>query len=121
MSELMRKSHTDSNDIIRVQHAGKLYEFPQYVAEKYRVNNFDDDMVEPADVFLTLNRRYTKPGALLRGLRVRENLSQVELAKKINVTQSNLSQMELGKRPIGKNVGKRIEKLFDVDYRNFLE
>ena len=57
---------------------------------------------------------------MLRGVRVRENLSQIEFAKKIGVTQSDLSKMELGKRPIGKIVAKRIAKMFDVPYRIFL-
>ena len=45
----------------------------------------------------------------------------LEFAKKIKVTQSNLSKMENGKRPIGKMVAQRIAKEFDVNYRYFLE
>jgi transcriptional regulator with XRE-family HTH domain len=58
---------------------------------------------------------------LLKGLRAREGLSQVEFAKKINITQANLSAMENGRRPIGKIVAKRIEKVFGTNYRYFLE
>jgi len=43
------------------------------------------------------------------------------MAKKINITQADLSKMENGKRPIGKIIAKRIEKMFDVSYRYFLE
>jgi len=38
----------------------------------------------------------------------------------INTTQANLSSMESGKRPIGKNKAKLIAEMFDVDYRYFL-
>lgn len=73
------------------------------------------------DVFTELDKKYTKAGALLQGVRARENLSQVEFAKKINVTQANLSKMENGRRPIGQCIAKRIEKAFGVNYRYFLE
>lgn len=72
-------------------------------------------------VFAGINRKYTKPGALLRGIRIRENLTQVQMAKKIKVTQSDISQMENGTRKIGRKIAQRIEKLFGVDYRSFLE
>ena len=48
--------------------------------------------------------KYSKAGALLRGLRVREGLNQAEFAKIIDTTQANLSSMENGNRPIGKNL-----------------
>ncbi len=72
-------------------------------------------------LFEDLDRKYTKAGALLKGLRHRENLPQVAFAKKIKVTQANLSNMENGRRPIGKIIAKRIEKEFEVSYRYFLE
>jgi plasmid maintenance system antidote protein VapI len=52
---------------------------------------------------------------------MRENLTQVGMAKKMKVTQSDISQMENGSRSIGRMIAKRIEKLFHVDYRSFLE
>lgn len=72
-------------------------------------------------VFAKINKKYTKPGALLKGIRIRENLTQIEMAKKIKVTQSDISQIENGTRNIGRVIAKRIEKLFKVDYRSFLE
>lgn len=67
-----------------------------------------------------LDNKYTRPGACLQGARVKEGLSQVELAEKLRVSQSNLSKMELGKRPIGKKMAKRIASLLKVDYRIFM-
>ena len=67
-----------------------------------------------------LTEKYSKAGALLRGLRVREGLNQTEFAKIIDTTQANLSSMENGNRPIGKNKAKLIAEKFDVDYRYFL-
>ncbi|OGT53996.1 MAG: hypothetical protein A3E84_02025 [Gammaproteobacteria bacterium RIFCSPHIGHO2_12_FULL_42_13] len=116
----MRKHHTrHNNTVIRIYHAGMIYLFPQEIAEKYRVN--DDKPVNAEDIFANINKKYTRPGALLRGLRVRENLTQTAMAKKIKVTQSDVSQMENGTRSIGRKVAQRIEKLFGVNYRSFLE
>jgi DNA-binding XRE family transcriptional regulator len=56
----------------------------------------------------------------LRGLRNREGLTQAQLGEAIGVEQSNISKMENGKRQIGAKIAKRIEKIFDIDYRLFL-
>lgn len=75
----------------------------------------------PSDqVFKELTDKYTKVGAFLRGLRVREGLTQEQFAEIIGVTQANLSSMENGKRPIGKSKAKYIAEKFDIDYRYLL-
>ena len=57
---------------------------------------------------------------MLRGLRKREGITQAELGELLGVEQTNISKMERGKRQIGKKIAKRIEELFDIDYRLFL-
>jgi len=56
----------------------------------------------------------------LTGMRAREGLTQVELGKILNIKQGNISQMEKGKRPIGKNLAKRLAEIFKTEYRLFL-
>ena len=56
----------------------------------------------------------------LAGLRHRENLTQKQLGELIDVKQSNISLMERGLRPIGKNIAHRLAKVLNVDYRIFL-
>jgi DNA-binding XRE family transcriptional regulator/predicted DNA binding CopG/RHH family protein len=56
----------------------------------------------------------------LRGARKREGLTQKELALSIGVKQSHISEMEKGKRPIGKDLAKRLCKALNIDYRVFL-
>ncbi len=120
MRALTKKRHIKRQDtVITIRHGGALYIFPKKVAQKYRVSN-TKQIVNADDLFEKINSQYTKPGALLRGIRVRENLTQVKLAKKIKATQSDISQMENGTRKIGRIIAKRIEKLFGVDYRSFL-
>ena len=131
MSAHMRKHHTsqtttsNKNNILYVMNNDMMYAIPKKVAEKYVVEvataMLKPDRVSTDDIFKELNQHYTKAGALLQGVRARENLSQVAFAKKIKVTQANLSKMENGKRPIGKIIAKRIEKALRVDYSYFLE
>ena len=57
---------------------------------------------------------------VLRGLRNREGLSQKSLGQMLGIAQANISQMELGKRPIGKTLAKRFADFFKTDYHLFL-
>lgn len=120
MSELTKKHPTkEAESFIHVWYENTHYRFPKAVAEKYRVED-DEELIDSDEVFSELNAQHTKPGALLKGVRVRENLTQAEMANKLGVTQSDISQMESGRRAIGKIIAKRIEALFDVNYRLFL-
>ena len=56
----------------------------------------------------------------LRGARVKEGLSQTDLAHLLKTDQSNVSKMEQGARPIGKGMAHRLNKILKVDYRLFL-
>lgn len=59
-------------------------------------------------------------GHALRGLRTREGLTQKRLADMIGARPSHISEMENGKRPIGKEVAKRLAKALRTDYKVFL-
>jgi DNA-binding XRE family transcriptional regulator len=64
--------------------------------------------------------KFGEGGIVLRGSRLKEKLTQMELAKKLGITQHNLSAMENGRRPIGKAMAKRLAAVFKTDYRLFL-
>jgi DNA-binding XRE family transcriptional regulator len=61
-----------------------------------------------------------QPGNILRGARHRERLTQAQLAAKIGVKASHISEMEKGKRPIGKDMAKRLAQALHTSYRVFL-
>jgi DNA-binding XRE family transcriptional regulator len=56
----------------------------------------------------------------LRGARHKESLTQKELAKLMGISQHHISEMENGKRPIGKDMAKKLSQILHVSYRVFL-
>jgi len=117
MSVLTKKHHTD--DVAKVSWHGGLYAVPIEIMERYKVTS-DNQYTSIDDLFSGLTQKSGEPGVLLKGLRYREGLSQIEFAKKLNVSQTNLSAMENGRRAIGKELAKRIGDIFGLDYRIFL-
>ncbi len=65
-------------------------------------------------------KRGSVPAAVLRGARGREELTQVKVSKLTGIPQRHLSEMERGKRPIGKETAKKLAVALNTDYRVFL-
>jgi len=61
-----------------------------------------------------------KPGEVLSGARFREGLTQAQIATMIGAKPSHISEMENGKRPIGKEMAKRLGKALNFGYKAFL-
>jgi hypothetical protein len=61
-----------------------------------------------------------RPGLALAGARYREGLTQAALAAATGIPQRHISEMERGKRTIGKERAKKLAAVLDVDYRIFL-
>ncbi|MES2199148.1 MAG: helix-turn-helix transcriptional regulator [Chlamydiota bacterium] len=57
---------------------------------------------------------------MLKGSRHKEGLTQAQLAGALGMSQNHISEMENGKRSIGKEIALRFAKFFDADYRKFL-
>ena len=60
------------------------------------------------------------PGLCVRGGRVKEGLTQAQLAALVGIPQRHVSEMEHGKRPIGKEMAKRLGAALKVSYKVFL-
>lgn len=60
------------------------------------------------------------PGVSLAGVRYREGMSQRKLAELTGIPQRHISEMENGKRPIGKERAKKLAEVLHTDYRVFL-
>lgn len=110
-----------TKDCADITWRGQHYLVPVKVLDQYKTvveSDGESDSIE--SVFGELIHEYGEPAVLLKGLRTREGLSQVEFAEILGITQQNLSAMENGRRAIGKEMAKRIAEEFDVDYRYFL-
>ncbi|MFA6270028.1 MAG: helix-turn-helix transcriptional regulator [Candidatus Paceibacterota bacterium] len=59
-------------------------------------------------------------GNALRGARTRESLTQAQLAERVGIKIHHISEMENGKRPIGKEMAKRLAKALNTSYKVFL-
>lgn len=119
MSALTKKPHTDR--VAEITWHGAHYTVPIEVMERYKIKSENNSDHIPIDeLFSDLTEKSGEAGVLLKGLRYREGLSQIEFAKKLNISQTNLSAIENGRRSIGKELAKRIADFFELDYRIFL-
>ena len=80
----------------------------------------ENDRKEIEELFYKLDKAYTKPGLALKGSRTKENISQKKLANLLGIPQSNVSEMENGKRSIGKKMARRLSKILNIHYKVFL-
>ncbi|MGH2612000.1 MAG: helix-turn-helix transcriptional regulator [Rhabdochlamydiaceae bacterium] len=72
------------------------------------------------EVFKKELRKYGEAALMLRGSRHKLDLTQKELADALEIPQNHISEMENGKRPIGKRTALKLGKFFKTDYRKFL-
>jgi DNA-binding XRE family transcriptional regulator len=56
----------------------------------------------------------------IKAYRLRQDLTQAQLAKKSGITQANISAMERGRRSIGLNVAKKLASILNCDYKKLI-
>ncbi|QTA84165.1 helix-turn-helix domain-containing protein [Desulfonema magnum] len=78
------------------------------------------DSVPFREAFLEDYEENELPGLALVGARYKEDLTQKELSKLTGIPQGHISQMENGKRPIGKAIAKKLGKALNISYKVFL-
>lgn len=126
MRALTKKQITNKIQISVGQKHPRLFVVPKDKAQgvvqllkEYEIKSKEETV--PSDfVFKELYEKYGKGGVVLQGLRENAGLTQVELAEAIGIRQTDVSQMEHGKRPIGKAMAARLAKVLKTDYRVFL-
>lgn len=60
------------------------------------------------------------PSMTLAGARCREGLTQAQLAERTGIQRRHISEMENGKRPIGKTNAKKLGEVLQIDPRRLL-
>lgn len=131
MPERMRRRHIKGEIAILIQ--DKFYVVPRDAAaefkllaflKRYRVcggrRMYEDDSVPADEVFKELDQKYGKVGATIRGFRSREDMTQVELAKKLKTTLGYLAHIENGRRVVNKKMAHQLAKIFKTSYRLFI-
>lgn len=118
----MKKSLTE----VQIKVEGKILLFRDIPSSKLKpivgaLKEYRDETVSWRE--LAKNRIEAAGGEsayMVKNAREGANLTQAQLAEKLHIPQSNISQVETGKRPVGKNLAKRLAKIFNIDYRVFL-
>jgi len=62
----------------------------------------------------------TTPANMLIGARGKENITQIQLSELTGIPRRHISDMENGRRPIGKQNALKLEKALNISYRLFL-
>ena len=75
---------------------------------------------EIEELFAELNREGTEVGVMLRAARLREDLTQKELADKLGIPQGHISAMEHGKKSIGKKMAQRLANVLNISHKVFV-
>jgi|SaaInlStandDraft_3_1057020.scaffolds.fasta_scaffold05359_2 DNA-binding XRE family transcriptional regulator len=128
MSEHMRRSHTDDSIEVTIKDATKItFSIPREASAElftflylHQIGRTRNDLVPSEKVFRDLDKKYGKVGVTIKGFRVRDGLTQLELANKLHIHQVHVSQIENGKRTVGKKLAQKLAKIFRTDYRLFL-
>jgi plasmid maintenance system antidote protein VapI len=72
------------------------------------------------EVFKKELKKYGEAGLMLCGSRYKAGLTQKELAHALGISQNHITEMENGKRSVGKVMALRLAKFFKTNYRKFL-
>lgn len=129
MSAHMRERPTNTGKffsvIINFHDSKKTYNIPlSHKKELEKVlEEYSEEVYTPiAWEVLAKDRieKYKKSGLVLRGMRYREGLSQKQLAEASGISQNEISNIENGKRTVGKKVAEKLAKVLNFDYRMLL-
>ena len=114
MPALTKKPPTDEMVTVQVRvhrhNASKIKEFAR------AIETGEERTFSVAEVFPEYLGK--EPQVALRAYRTRENLTQKELSARTGIPQHHISEMENGKRPIGKERARKLAEALGVgDWR----
>jgi len=119
MLERTRKPSTDAVTLAFTGPAGQKNEALKAMLDLGFSVNRDSEGAVPWSEALGYSEGEV-PGVCLRGARYREDMTQAELSEKTGIPIRHISEMENGKRTIGKAMAKRLGEALNVGYRIFL-
>lgn len=110
MLELTRKPHTEGTVSLTVVVPAGRADIVTMAIKEALEPNVPADRVFPE----------SSPGKVLRGARGLNEMTQAHLAKLAGVRPAHISDMENGRRPIGKEMAKKLGRALDFPYKAFL-
>ena len=94
------------------------------MAQSLKVTDVTEWALEEKDSYsieeLSPEMTWNSGGISIRGGRGKEGLTQKQLAELTGIAQHHISEMENGKRTIGKETARKLAKALNIDYRVFL-
>lgn len=119
--QVLTKKHPIEKDYTRI-----VLNVPKALApsiREYADNLLKQESGEPIPWRESFNNHFqdeTISGVCLYSARTAKGLTQTQLAELADIPQRHISEMERGKRQIGKDRALRLAKALDTDYRIFL-
>lgn len=125
MSEPMKKHHIDGQISITLTGPNAKLGAVLAAIRKYGFETADVANAEAGEAIPWRESRHYNdpaklPGQVLAGARYRENLTQEELSERTGIPRRHISEMENGRRPIGKANARKLAEALNVDPRRFL-
>lgn len=119
MSELMKKRPTETGSYVHVFVPSDKRKVAEKALHKMGCEIIDES-IPWRDAFSAEELSETGPDSNLRVMRQYREMTQKQLAAEANIPQRHISEMENGKRPIGKENAKRLAKALNIGYRLLL-
>ena len=124
MSALMRTRHTENSTEIFVSlPVADDVTLSNAIRKKLAAMGHDVRMLnDEGEELYTFEEIFpdAHPGMILRGLRGRDEMTQKELAEKLEIAPTRVSEMESGSRPISVKMAKKLAQIFATSHRAFL-
>lgn len=106
-----RGTRAEGVKLPRMAQALRVQDVTEWVLEEKELYNPEEVSPELA---------WNSGGISIRGARGKEALTQKQLSELTGIAQHHISEMETGKRTIGKETAKKLASALNIDYRVFL-
>jgi DNA-binding XRE family transcriptional regulator len=121
----MKTLHTDeTTDIILTVPKSEYPKIAQVITGIFSFAGYElrDEEEIDDDKLYTIEEAFPDfcPATILHGARLTFELTQAELAEKLGIKQSHVSEMESGKRHIPRKTAAKLGKLFNLSTETFI-
>lgn len=124
MQALTKKHHTENMVEVRFRGPASSINKLRRTATTLKVADLSEQKLEEKDFYpveeVSPELSWNRGGVCLRGGRGKEGLTQKRLAELTGIAQHHISEMENGKRTIGKETARKLAVALNVDYRVLL-